>query len=115
MARRAHHGREIMEHRMKVEILESLSGIIEEICDEDMGKLEPNQNLLIDLGIDSLDLLDITYEVDQRFGIKLPVDDWTEQVQLDKKKVAEYFNVGNLCICIEKLVQDRQGTQEDSL
>jgi len=33
-----------------------------------------------DLGIDSLDFLDIAFAIDKAFGIKLPLEQWTQEV-----------------------------------
>ena len=93
---------------MKATTLETLSEIIQEICEDDIGQLQLDQNLLSDLGIDSLDLLDITYEIDRRFDITLPIDDWADQVGLDEKMVAEYFKLENVCLYIEHLVDEQQ-------
>jgi acyl carrier protein len=51
-----------------------------------------------------LAFLDIAFEIDQRFSIKLPIEDWMQNVNEGKVKSDDYFVVGNLCGNIDKLV-----------
>ncbi len=54
----------------------ALFKIIEENVDiEDVETISSTTNMIEDLGVDSLDFLDIAFEIDRAFGIKLPIDD----------------------------------------
>ena len=57
-----------------------------------------------DLGIDSLDFLDIVFALDKKFGIKIPLEAWTEEVNEGRAKVEDYFVLKNLCARIDELV-----------
>ena len=64
-----------------VAIFDKVADIIAETCGipRDKIKLEIN-----DLGIDSLDFLDIAFAIDKAFGIKLPLEQWTQEVNEGK-------------------------------
>ena len=68
--------------------------------------LEPRRELLgviDDLGIDSLDFLDIVFAIDKEFGIKIPLEQWTQEVNEGKVSTEEYFVLKNLCAKIDEL------------
>ena len=56
-----------------------------------------------DLGIDSLDFLDIVFAIDKEFGIKIPLEKWTQDVNEGKVATEEYFVLKNLCAKIDEL------------
>jgi hypothetical protein len=60
-----------------------------------------------DLGIDSLAFLDIAFAVDKAFGIKLPLERWTQEVNEGKVPAEEYFVLKNLCARIDGLVAEK--------
>ena len=66
--------------------------------------ITPDSHVIDDLGIDSLDFLDIVFEIDKRFGIKVPVEAWTEQVNSGKAPAEQFFVLGALARRIEELV-----------
>jgi acyl carrier protein len=57
-----------------------------------------------DLGIDSLDFLDIVFAIDKEFGIKVPVEAWTQEVNAGSAPAGQYFVMKNLAARIEELV-----------
>jgi acyl carrier protein len=57
-----------------------------------------------DLGIDSLDFLDITFAIDKRFGIKMPVEQWMEDVNEGRASADEFFVMSNLVAKIDELI-----------
>ncbi len=71
-----------------------------EIPREDI-KLE--SHTIDDLGIDSLDFLDIVFAIDKEFGIKIPLEAWTQEVNDGKASTEEYFVMKNLCTKIDDL------------
>ncbi len=56
------------------------------------------------LGIDSLDFLDITFAVDKKFGIKMPVEQWMEDVNEGRASADDFFIMTNLVGKIEELI-----------
>ncbi len=83
---------------------EKVAQIISENGDVPIGDIKADSHVMTDLGVDSLAFLDIAFEIDQTFNIKLPIDDWMQSVNEGKVKSEEFFLVGNLCKNIDQLV-----------
>ena len=66
-------------------------------------KITPESHAIDDLGIDSLDFLDIVFALDKKFGIKIPLEQWTQEVNEGKVSTEEYFVLKNLCAKIDEL------------
>ncbi|WP_298464039.1 acyl carrier protein [uncultured Erythrobacter sp.] len=77
-------------------IIEGIREIISEICDIDTSEIETKSNMISDLGIDSLDFLDISFAIEKKFGVKLPVDDWVEKVDAGEATLDDYFVVQSI-------------------
>jgi acyl carrier protein len=58
--------------RRRQEIWPVVQAQIAEVLDADRSRVEPSMNLLRDLAIVSLDLLDLTYRLEQAFDVKIP-------------------------------------------
>lgn len=83
---------------------EALAEIISSTSDIEMDRITPESHLMKDLAVDSLAFLDIAFEIDRKFGITLPVEDWMQKVNEGKVKSEEFFVIGNLCEKIDQLV-----------
>lgn len=83
---------------------ETVAGIIADTCDIDVDIIKPESHAINDLGIDSLDFLDVAFAIDKAFGIKMPLEQWTQEVNDGKAATEEYFVLGNLCGHIDALV-----------
>src|SRR5215469_2550466 len=83
---------------------DTVANIIAETCDIPREKIQPESHAIDDLGIDSLDFLDIAFAIDKAFGIKLPLEQWTQEVNDGKATTEQYFVLKNLCARIDGLV-----------
>ncbi len=83
---------------------ETVANIIAETCDIPRDTITPESHAIDDLGIDSLDFLDIAFAIDKAFGIKLPLEQWTQEVNDGKATTEQYFVLKNLCARIDDLV-----------
>jgi acyl carrier protein len=83
---------------------ETVAGIIAETADIPREKITPESHAMEDLGIDSLAFLDIAFAVDKAFGIKLPLEKWTQEVNEGKVPAEEYFVLKNLVQRVDSLV-----------
>ena len=83
---------------------ETVANIIAETCDIPRDTIKPESHAIDDLGIDSLDFLDIAFAIDKAFGIKLPLEQWTQEVNDGKATTEQYFVLGNLCRRIDDLI-----------
>lgn len=79
-------------------------GIISDVCRVDRSEIHPDSHTINDFGVDSLDFLDITFAIDRRFGIRLPVERWMQEVNEGVCAVERYFILRNLCDRIDELV-----------
>jgi len=78
--------------------------VIAETSDVPMADIKPDAHAIDDLGIDSLDFLDIVFALDKKFGIKIPLEKWTQEVNKGNANVEDYFVLKNLCTRIDELV-----------
>jgi acyl carrier protein len=83
---------------------DTVATIISETCDIPREDIKPESHAMDDLGIDSLDFLDIAFAIDKAFGIKLPIEQWTQEVNDGKATTEQYFVLQNLCARIDSLV-----------
>ena len=83
---------------------DTVANIIAETCDIPRETIKPESHAINDLGIDSLDFLDIAFAIDKAFGIKLPLEQWTQEVNDGKATTEQYFVLDNLCTSIDGLV-----------
>jgi len=83
---------------------DTVANIISETCDIPRDTIKPESHAINDLGIDSLDFLDIAFAIDKAFGIKLPLEQWTQEVNDGKATTEQYFVLKNLCARIDDLV-----------
>jgi acyl carrier protein len=83
---------------------DKVADIIAETCDIPRETIKPESHAINDLQIDSLDFLDIAFAIDKAFGIKLPLEQWTQEVNDGKATTDQYFVLSNLCSHIDQLV-----------
>ena len=81
-----------------------VADIIAETSEIDRSKITPESHTIDDLGIDSLDFLDVVFAIDKEFGIKVPVEKWTQDVNAGTAPAEQYFVMKNLAARVEELV-----------
>jgi len=86
------------------ETFDKVADIIAEICGIDRTTIKPESHAINDLGIDSLDFLDVAFAIDKAFGIKLPLEQWTQEVNEGGVSSDKYFVLSGLCENIDKLI-----------
>ena len=83
---------------------DKVADIISETSEIPRDDIKPDSHTIDDLGIDSLDFLDIVFAIDKEFGIKIPMEAWTEEVNNGSASTEDYFVMKNLCTRIDELV-----------
>ena len=83
---------------------DKVADIIADTSEIERESITPESHTIDDLGIDSLDFLDIVFAIDKEFGIKIPLETWTQEVNDGKASTDEYFVMKNLCAKIDSLV-----------
>jgi acyl carrier protein len=86
---------------------DAVADIIAEVSSIDRATIVPDSHAINDLGIDSLDFLDVTFAIDKKFGIKMPVEKWMEDVNEGRAKAEEFFVMRNLVRRIDELVAQK--------
>ncbi|WP_149540028.1 acyl carrier protein [Siccirubricoccus phaeus] len=86
-----------------------IAEIIANTSDVPLENIKPESHVIEDLGIDSLDFLDIVFAIDKEFGIKVPVEAWTQEVNSGAAPAEQYFVMQNLAARIEELVAAKGG------
>src|SRR6266487_3861050 len=72
---------------------DTVANIISETCDIPRETIKPESHAINDLGIDSLDFLDIAFAIDKAFGIKMPLEQWTQEVNDGKATTASSISI----------------------
>jgi len=83
---------------------ETVADIISEICDIPRENISPESHVIDDLGIDSLDFLDVAFTIDQAFGIKMPLEKWVQEINDGKATTEQYFVLEKLRARIDELI-----------
>ena len=83
---------------------ETVADIISEICDIPRENISPESHVIDDLGIDSLDFLDVAFAIDQAFDIKMPLEKWVQEINDGKATTEQYFVLEKLCARIDELI-----------
>jgi len=86
---------------------ETVADIISEICDIPRENISPESHVIDDLGIDSLDFLDVAFAIDQAFGIKMPLERWVQEINDGKATTEQDFVLEKLCVRIDELIAAR--------
>jgi len=82
---------------------DKVADIIAETSEIDRETITPDSHTIDDLGIDSLDFLDIVFAIDKEFGIKIPLEQWTQEVNEGKVSTAEQLGRKHRCANIDEM------------
>ena len=80
-----------------------VAGIIAMTCHIPRETIGPDSHMLRDLGVDSLDLLDVAFSIDDAFGVTMPWDHWLHAAQMKTPAADRYFLLGELCDYIDNV------------
>lgn len=83
----------------------TVQAIIAETCDIPPETITPESHIIDDLGLDSLDFLDIVFAIDKAFKIKLSLEQWSEKVNNGKATTEEYLILANLTHLVENHIK----------
>lgn len=81
-----------------------VADIIAETASIDREKITPEAHVIDDLGIDSLDFLDIVFALDKEYKINIPFEDWMQKVNSGEAQAKDYFIMKELVARIDGLV-----------
>ena len=66
---------------MKKEIIIKTNQVFEEFFEIEKDKLLPEMNIFNDLGLDSLDIVDLVVALQQKFGVKIRDDERVRDIR----------------------------------
>jgi len=103
-----------MSHKMvniftEEEIFVRLSVILQEALRVEPAKITPEARVFVELGAESLDLLDIRFRVDEAFGFKTKEEDLIRSLGdgLGAAEIQEKLTVRSLVLYIKNCVQEK--------
>ena len=70
---------------------DTIADIITLTCGISREQITPDSSLLNDLGIDSLELLDVAFAIDDKFSITMPIDQWLQAVHVGRVPADRYL------------------------
>src|ERR1700691_2689800 len=83
---------------------DQVATIIAETCGIPRDTITPESHAIDDLGIDSLDFLDIAFDIDKAVGTNVPLEKWAQEINDGKATPEQYFVLKNLSARIDELV-----------
>lgn len=63
------------------EIIEMINQVFEESFEIDKEELQPQMNIFEDLGLDSLDIVDLVVALQKKFGVKIQNDERVRSIR----------------------------------
>lgn len=84
-------------------VYEEVKDIFVQVCNLEEDEITPATNMALDVTIDSIDFMDATYEIDQKYGIKMPLELWIADVNASKDGATDRFILSRMCEEIERL------------
>lgn len=60
------------------QVYETVKKMLTENLSIDEAKISPNANIMQDLGADSLDLMDLINELEKKYEVKIPQEDYAK-------------------------------------
>lgn len=92
---------------MKQEIYDTIVELIDETCEEvEADQIHPEVNLLSELAVDSLSLLEIVFEIEDRYDIKLGLEQWNDENAREEENQSK-FVLSNVIALIEELIEEK--------
>ncbi len=65
----------------RAELEKQVIDCVTETCDLDCNQVLPSLSLVMDLGIDSIDFVDLIYHLEKRFGISIKMGDFEREAR----------------------------------
>jgi acyl carrier protein len=87
---------------------QTVAETIAEECAVPREKITPDSHIVDDLGLDSISFLDLCYALDVKFEIKIPFEQWVNDINAGKINSKDHFIVRNLVEEISKLLAQRE-------
>ena len=82
---------------------------IHEFCDVEDAEITGETNLVDDLALDSIDFLDVVYEIDREYDVKLPLEKWMAEINGGERSTDHFFVLSNFVARIQEIIDATHG------
>ena len=91
------------------QIFERVSDIIREALRVDKSKIVSEARIFNDLGAESLDILDIRFNLEEEFGFKIQDNDMIRYLgkELSREEIMEFFTVGKITEYVKLRLEEK--------
>jgi len=96
---------------LPLDVFEMVAQTMVEECDVPREKITPEAHVVDDLGLDSLAFLDVCYALDVKLKIKIPFEEWVNNVNAGKVDTRTAFTLKVIVAEIELLLKQRDQEQ----
>ena len=80
--------------------------VLAETCDIEPQDITEETNFFSDLGIESVDFLDVVYELDKHYKVTIPVGRWMSEINEGDEPEVEHFVMDNFVRAITSLINE---------
>jgi acyl carrier protein len=89
---------------------DAIADLIAKNCDVERGSITPESHLVDDLGLDSVDLFDLGFAIEDEFDIEVPMEEWSAGLKEAGALAIDDLRMARFCDWIDALRQQRKGT-----
>ena len=93
------------------QVFEKVRGILMEVLSVEAERVVPGARVILDLGAESIDLLDLRFRVEKAFNIRITKDDLAAAfgATIETGEYLDRFTVGALCGYVEQRLEQAHG------
>ncbi|MDE9482413.1 hypothetical protein KKJ06_12820 [Xenorhabdus bovienii] len=84
-----------------------VEGALIRACRNSVDNIAEDTSFFNDLGLDSIDFINVVYEIDSHYGIKIPIGQWMSEVNEGEANMSKYFVMGNFVDAVNRLVEEK--------
>lgn len=90
-----------------IDTFSEISGMIIKNYDVAAENVRPESHMLEDLGLDSVDLYDLVFEIEEKFDISLEPEKWMTNAAASDPAQSVEFTLGAICQHVDALRAER--------
>jgi acyl carrier protein len=89
---------------------DAIADLIAKNCDVERGAIKPDSHLFDDLGLDSVDLYDLGFCIEDAFSIEVPIEEWAAGRREADTASVEDLRMARFCDRIDALREQRMSS-----
>jgi acyl carrier protein len=87
---------------------DAIADLVAKNCDVERGAITPDSHLVDDLGLDSVDLFDLGFSIEDAFNIEVPMEEWSAGLAEAGAADVEDLRMARFCDRIDALREQRK-------